>query len=289
MGKKDKDRSNFSKMLKENQKVIRVATKDDFISLADATENTISKIVASPLDGVIPVSSTEAAENALQGCKLNISTAYAQNVFSMYEFSLKYRATKQTLIIPVHEDDLEDIWDAKYAGYGPLKDRSNLKLVLDKFPEKAKKKVANWAKEDDAPAIFVIRIPDLIVFHGDIKKNEVSKSTEFDIIIEIIRSGKSLSKLKKKRPEDFDTLSNFFVTSTVKVLKDFGVSCVHIPLVKDLYDDPHNYARSWVKALSEDKNLVSRVIFCTSDPDELVSFNQQLMEDVLNLAGVDIM
>lgn len=291
MGKKNKEKTSFSKMLKENQKVIRVATNDgEEKDLATLTSETLENLVASPLDGMIPVSSSEAAENAVKGAtKLSISTAYAQSVFSMYEFALKYYGTKQTLVVTVSEKDVEDIWDANAQAYGPLKDRSNLKLVLDKFPEKAKKKVMNWAEEDCVPALFVIRIPNLVVFHGDIKKNAVSKAKFFDLVIEVIRSGKPMPKLKKKRPDEFARISQFVVDSTVRVLKEFGASCAHIPLNKDLYDDPHDYATMWCKALVDEKNnLLTRVVFCTPDPDELVSFNAQLTEDMLKMVGFDI-
>ena len=291
MGKKNKEKTSFSKMLKENQKVIRVATNDgEEKDLATLTSETLENLVASPLDGMIPVSSSEAAENAVKGAtKLSISTAYAQSVFSMYEFALKYYGTKQTLVVTVSEKDVEDIWDANAQAYGPLKDRSNLKLVLDKFPEKAKKKVMNWAEEDCVPALFVIRIPNLVVFHGDIKKNTVSKAKFFDLVIEVIRSGKPMPKLKKKRPDEFARISQFVVDSTVRVLKEFGASCAHIPLNKDLYDDPHDYATMWCKARVDEKNnVLTRVVFCTPDPDELVSFNAQLTEDMLKMVGFDI-
>lgn len=289
MGKKEK--TNFSKMLKENQKVIHVLNTDgEEKDLAEITNETLEAIIASPLDGMIPVSSSEAAENVVPGAmKLSISTAYAQSVFSMYEFALKYQATKQTLVVVVPEKEVEDIFDANYASYGPLKDRSNLKLVLDKFPEKARKKLANWEEESEIPGMFVIRIPNLVVFHGDIKKNTTSKAKFFDLVIEVVRSGKSLPKLKKKRPEEFTALSNFIVESTVRVLKEFGASCAHIPLDKDLYDEPHEYASMWANALSAEKNgILTRVVFCTSDPDELVSFNAQLTEDMLKIMGFEI-
>lgn len=290
MGKKEKEKSNFSKMLKENQKAIRILTNDGEKDLADLTNATVEALIASPLDGMIPVPSSEAAENAVAGASsLCISTAYAENVFSMYEFTLKYSKTKQTLIVPVSEKDIEDIWDANYSGYGPLKDRSNLKLVLDKFPEKAKKKLANWAEEGEIPALFVIRIPNLVLFHGDIKKNAVSKARFFDLVIEVVRSGKSMTKLKKKKPEEFATVSKFVVDSTVRVLKEFGVSCAHIPLDRDFYDEPHDYAKMWVDALTEEQNnLLTRVVFCTPEPDELVSFNAQLTESMLNKVGFNI-
>ena len=290
MGKK-KEKSNFSKMLKENQKVIRVLTSDgEEKDLAAITNETVDSIVASPLDGMIPVSSSEAAENAVPGAmKLAISTAYAQSVFSMYEFALKYQSTKQTLVVVVPEKDAEDIWDSNYASYGPLKDRSNLKLVLDKFPEKAKRKIADWGSESEVPGMFVIRIPNLVVFHGDIKKNTTSKAKFFDLVIEIVRSGKSMSKLKKKKPEEFADMSKFVVDSTVRVLKEFGSSCAHIPLDKDFYAEPHEYASLWARALNDDKNnILTRVVFCTPDPDDLVSFNAQLTEDMLKLAGFEI-
>ena len=155
MSKKNKEVS-FSKMLKENCKVIKVLKDSEEKALADVTEDTLNDIVASPLDGMIPVTSSEAAENVVPGAtKLTISAAYAQNVFSMYEFALKYNTTKQTLVVIVPEKEIEDIFDADYAGFGPLKDRSNLKLVMDKFPEKAKKKLVNWAEESEVPGMFV--------------------------------------------------------------------------------------------------------------------------------------
>lgn len=291
MGKKQKEKSSFSKMLKENQKVINIMTSEDEMkNLSTLTNEALDGIIASPLEGMIPVSAAEAVANAVPGATgLSVSTAYAQSVFSMYEFALKYNDIKQTLVLAVPAGEIEEILDANYSGYGPLKDRSNLKLVLDKFPEKIKKKMVNWAADGEVPALFVIRIPNLVIFHGDIKKNAPSKAKFFDLVIEVIRSGKSLPKLKKKRPEEFAATSRFFVESTVKVLKEFGVSCAHIPLNKDLYVDPHDYASLWCKELTADKNgILTRIVFCTPDPDDLVSFNHQVVEDLLAQTGVTV-
>ena len=55
-----KKKGSFGKVLKENAKKIRIAVGDETKSVAEMTEDTIGAITASPVDGVIPVSSAEA-------------------------------------------------------------------------------------------------------------------------------------------------------------------------------------------------------------------------------------
>lgn len=288
MGKKKK-KMTFAKMLKENQKDITVMHQDKKKTVAELTAETVKAITAAPLEGMIPVSSGEAAENTLPDIKqLSVSTSYAQNVFSMYEFALKYTGTKQTLVVSVQEDDIWDMLNPTYPGYGPLRERTNLSLVLDKFPDNYSKKVTTWANKENGkvPDMFIIRIPNLIIFHGNIQKKEPSKAKFFDLIIQVIRSEKSLPKLRKRNEAKFDETVAFYVEGTAKALKNLGVSCAHIPLESDFFKDPHDYARLWGEKLTEEKNkILMRVIFCTPDPDVLVSFNSEIGKTLSEKTG----
>lgn len=290
MGKKKnkKKPNSFTKMLKENQQKITVLYQGEKKTVSEATNDTVKEITAAPLEGMIPVSSSEAAENALTDIKqLSVSTSYAQNIFSMYEFALKYSDVKQTLVVGVQEDDIWNILNSDYPGYGPLKERTNLSLVLNKFPQNYSKKLTNWANNDNGkrPDMFIIRIPNLIIFHGDIQKGEPSKSKFFDLIIQVLRT-RPLAKLKKKKPAEFKDTVNFYVEGTSRALKNLGVSCAHIALDPDFYKDPHDYAELWCEKLCDEKNkILMRVIFCTPDPDVLVSFNAQITESLSEKVG----
>lgn len=288
--KKSKEKKTFSKMLKENASNIKLDAGDG-ITLDKQTQNTLENVIATQVSSLIPVPVSEAVKNAdTDVSRLSLSTVYAESIFSLYEFALKNTGVKQTLVLYVPEDEIEDIFDDDYPGYGPLKDRTNLKLILDKFPDKARKRLFNWQASVDGNGtkdMFVIRIPDIVIFHGDIKKDQQCKSKLFDLVITVLHAERKMTKLKKKDGDAFAEASAYYVDTTVSVLRKLGVSSAHINLCSDLFDDPHDYAKLWTKHLFDEKDkILTRLLFCTSDPNVLVSFNAQVKEDLLGEVGV---
>ena len=293
MGKNKKSKD-FTKMLKENQKKITVMVKDERKTVQQLVNESVEGIVATSLGGIMPVSAAEAVESSLPDSKgLAISAHYSSAVYSMYQFILKNKDAKQTLIITlpssvINEDDsISDMIKGEEGEFDGLSDRSDLDLVLDKIPEKQKKRLVKWAEEKGNTDIFVLKIPNLLLFHDVIKKKEPSKANLYDLVVQFVRTDKSLKKIKKKDNEQFREISKFICEKSVSVMKDFGVSCAHIYIDPRYFIDVHDYAHDWAEALSngisEKNKILNRIIFCTPEPDTLVSFNQQLKDETAGL------
>lgn len=278
MGKKH---MKFSKMLKENAKKITVTKDGEEKTLAEMTQATIDNIVMVPHDGMIPVTVSEAAKNTVEGeSSLTIATNYSDSVYSMYEFALKYE-NKQTLVLTLPADDVDEIFDGEEDSR--LKEflfgRSNLKMVLERVPEKRIQKLKNWAKEKDVKKVesYIIKFPELVLFCKEIKKHGPSNVKIFDLVVQVVRSPKSIRKLKKKNQKEFEETISKIVEDLSSTLKQLAIGCCHMNLDDRFFDDPHDYARIWAKFLDEDiTKILNRMIFCTSDIDTMVSFNGEM-------------
>ena len=279
-----KKKGSFSKVLKENAKKIRIMVGEETKSVAEMTEETVGAITASPLDGIIPVSSTEAVENSIPGeSGLTVMTTYAKVVFTLYEFALKNPSIKQSLIMQLPASDVENILDADFgAEYESLFTHTNLKLILDSMSEKRKNRLVKWSEETvNNPDIYVVKIPNVIFFYNTIKKGETANSRLFDLVLVFVRTKKELHKMKKKE-EQFAELSDWVVKSTVGILRDLGIGSMHLALNDDFFDDVHKFATSWAKNLStNDNKILNRVVFSTMDPDTLASFQYQINMDLI--------
>lgn len=279
MSKKGK-MPNFSKMLKDNEKKILVSVKGEEMKLTAVTESSVNDIICTALESVVPVSVTEAAENSVPGVKkITATTSYAQTAWSLYENALKNGDIKQTMLVLAPVSDFKDILNGVYEELEPLYSRTNIEMIMDKFPEKLSKRVGKWSEENEQiPDMFVVKIPNVILFTESIRKNEPCACKLFDLVICLVKSEKSLKKLKKKDKEEFDKTVEFAVSKTINILKDLGSSCVHVTIDDRFMDDAHDYADVWSKHLLEDasKGIIANVTFCTTDTDTLVSFNNNL-------------
>ena len=285
MSKKGKTPS-FSKMLKENEKKILVNVRGDEMKLSAATNASVDAIVCTSLDSVVPVSVSEAAENSVPGVKkISVATSYAQTAWSLYENALKNGDIKQTMLIMAPETDIDEFFSGDYEELEPLYGRTNIQLIMDSIPEKMVKRVKKWSDGENSkvPDMFIVKIPNVILFTDSIKKNVPCSSKLIDIVVCFIRSGKSLKKLAKKDREKFESIVDFSVSKAISVLKDFGSSCVHTMVDSRFMSDPHDYADTWAKYLLEEreKGIISSVTFCTTDTDVLVSFNSQITKEFL--------
>ena len=284
-----KKKGSFGKVLKENAKKIRIAVGDETKSVAEMTEDTIGAITASPLDGVIPVSSAEAVENSIPGeSGLTLMTSYAKVVFTLYEFALKNPTIKQSLVMQLPASEVENILDGDFGmEYDSLFTHTNLKMILDGMSEKRKNRLCKWSEETvNNPDIYVVKIPNVIFFYNTIKKGETADSRLFDLVLVFVRTKKDLHKLKKKE-EQFTELSDWVVKSTVNILRDLGIGSMHISLNDDFFDDVHKFATAWAKNLStNDNKILNRIVFSTMDPDTLASFQHQVKTDLIT-AGIN--
>lgn len=283
MSKKGKTNS-FAKALRENQKKINVMVEgwEEEKSLAEVTEETVNGIIATPISGMIPVTITEAVENALNDLPyLAISTLYTEAVYSAYELGMKNLGKRQTLIVPLTADAADDPFvDQRFSSViDVLQKNTNIGLVLDEMPKKVFKKVRLWAEDENAGRMFIIRIPNLMMFHDNIVKGKTATPVLFDLVVLFTNAtSKALRKAKKKSPDDFKDFTTDFVKDTISVVRNFGASSVHIPLWQEFYPDEYEAARIWAAQLTDDANKVQtlkRLVFSTTDPNYLISFNQE--------------
>lgn len=285
MSKKGK-MPNFSKMLKENEKKILVSVKGEEMKLSVVTDASVNDIICTALESVVPVSVTEAAENSVPGVKkISASTSYAQTAWSLYENALKNGDIKQTMLILAPVSDFKDILNGVSSELESLYSRTNIEMIMENFPEKLAKRVSKWSEEkNQIPDMFVVKIPNIVLFTESIRKNEPCASKLFDLVICLVKSEKSLKKLKKKDKDEFTKTVDFAVSKSINILKDLGSSCVHVTIDDRFMDDPHDYADIWSKHLLEDasKGIISNVTFCTTDTDTLVSFNNTLTNAFLD-------
>ena len=285
MSKKGKTVS-FSKMLKENEKKILVTVKGEEMKLSAATSASVDGIICTSLDSVVPVSVSEAAENSVPGVKkVSVQTSYAQTAWSLYENALKSGDIKQTMLIMTPESDIDDVLSGDYADLEPLYGRTNIQMIMDAIPEKLVKRITKWhnAEKKMDLDMFIVKIPNVILFTDSIKKNVPCSTKVFDLVFCFVRTPKSLKKLAKKDVEKFDEAVEFSVARTISVLKDFGSSCVHTTIDDRFMIDPHDYAEVWAKNLiaESEKGIISNFTFCTTDTDTLVSFNNQITNEFL--------
>lgn len=278
--------SKFSKMLKENAKKITIKVKDEERSLHSLTEETVENLVATNADSIIPASTTEVAEESLGTKSLGIGITYSRMPFSMYEFAIKHGTAKQTMVLTLEAENYTKILNCSLEDLDVLSSRTNIQMIMDKMPAKVVKKLENFAENEEGKNdAFVLKIPNIVLFYDTIKKKEVSPAKLFDLVVVLVRTKKSISKLKRKNPDLFKNLCSSVVEQTVSVMANMGITCSHIRMDSLFYEDPHVYASNWVKSLTENdaaQKILERVIFCTNDVDTLAQFNAQIRAELVN-------
>lgn len=285
MGKKNKDA--FSKVLKENRKKIEIVVNSqdgETKTLAEMTDESIAAITGTPIESLVPVTVTEAAENSVNDLQYTaIRTTYTDALYSLYEMGIK-TGQKQTLLVPLTSDAVgeleedENFHDILYA----LWKNTNLCLIWEEIPRKIMKRAEAWASDESGDPMFVIRIPNICMFYSTIQKNVAASPLMFDLIIAITNvSAKSLKKAKKSGSDRFSEFQKDFATSMVKIINNFGASSVHTPLWLRFFADEEDAAVSWVDALKAAKPAtLKRLSFATPDAVTLLSFNRNLIENV---------
>lgn len=288
-------KNTFSKALRENQKRINVKLpgSDEEIRLVDATERSVEGISATPIDAMMPITAPEILENADTDLPyLAIRTSYTESVFSLYEMGIKSPAgRKQTIVVPLTLDAADDLWGDANVRLNSVVDilrrNTNIALIVDKFPKKVLKRVSSWADDEESARMFVIRIPNILMFHENVVKKQVATPFAFDLVIVITNTKeKSLRKAKKRDKDTFDKFSEIFVRDIAAVLENFAISSVHFPLWGEFYRDPYVAAHIWAAGLAEKKTpVLKRVIFATPDPEYLICFNQEAIRTINNDEG----
>lgn len=286
--KKKKDKTkNFTKMLKQHWEDIMIQTPDGDETLKHVTEDAANAITATTTEGVIPVDVNEAIENSVPSTETLMTTSFAKPSYSTYEFALKYKTAKQTMLLYLEAEDIDYFLSGKHQVTEGLYEKSNIGLVLNKMPAKIENRLSAWADADDGEELFILRIPDLVFFYREIKSGEVALTRRFDLIVQFMKTEKGLRKLAKSKREYLDFMDRM-VSSTVEVLNAYGTSCVHLGIDDTVFGTSNcaDYADTWCKyLLRSEKSLLKRLVFCSGDSLILSTFGGQLIKFVTNKDG----
>lgn len=282
--KKASDYKDFISMLKDNKEKIYLMKNDEKISLSEAVTETVGNITAVVKEGIIPISSEDAAKKKTSGnCQINLH--YAKAPFTLYEYSMKHRTIPQTLVLTLTEEEVEDLFDFNVnPTVTTLMERTNIGLILKKM-EKQKTKIKNWLKQepDEAMEMFVVNIPDIVLFTSTIQKKEISKAVFFNLCIEVVKTKKKLSKLQKKDPDAYTDLCKSVLDNTLEVAISLGNSYVHIEPNFVFIPEVRPYMEYLVeKATNPPANsLINYIIYTFANTDELTEASNVLFEAVL--------
>lgn len=288
MSKKDQKKENkckdFIEMLKDNKDKIFVMSGEEKISLSDAVEKTIENITCVVKDGIIPISSEEATKKKTSE-GLNLEARYAKAPFVLYEYAMKYRKIPQTMVLTLTPNDVEDLFTYNVnSTITTLMERTNIALILKKMT-KAKTKIKNWLESDSEKDldIFVINIPDIVLFTNTIKKKEVSNSVMFNLCIQVVKTKKKLSKLRKKDPDKYEEVLTSVFDETLNIAISLGNSYLHMELNDTFMPDVRKYFEHVVEAIKEPttEKLINRIIYSTIDTNQLVEASNVLFETVI--------
>lgn len=259
MAKKKKNKKKdslafFMEMLEKNQKHINITENEKTVSLKDKTESSIEAARAVPFDAVIPVSSADAAkEKSSEAFKT--TCYYTTPIFKLFEVSIA-STVRQTMVMTVDANDMETLFEpGMNETITNLMGKTNLSMVV-KDLAKLRKKFDKWAGRelDETPFdMFVITIPDLILFTNKIRKDEASDALLFNLVIQVVKTRKSIAKIKKKG--NIEDLSKFVIKCTIENIKNLGLSNVIMELNDDMSEDYYELAENWAINLKGDEDL----------------------------------
>ena len=270
----------FVSALKENQKKIFVMNGEEKVSLEDAVDASVANITSVPKDGVIPITSDEASKKRDES-EIQADIRYAKTSFTLYEYAMKYYKTRQTLVLTMTQNDVLDLFVFNACEtVNTLMERTNIALILKKM-EKAKKKLEKWLEREPETdyEMFVLNIPDIVLFTNVLKKKEVSNSVMFNMTIQVVKTKKSISKMKKKDSEAFEEMCKSIKADTLKNAINLGNASIHIDVADAFMTDAAESASQWSSAILDDesnKKLFNRIIFSTDDSNNLVTFSNEL-------------
>lgn len=278
MSKKKKNKKaeykSFIGMLKDKQKKIFIMKGDEKVSLTDAVDQTVKNITSVPIDSVIGVSSEDAVKNR-DSYNTIFTARYAKAPFTLYEYAMKYPKRPQTFVLTVTPNEVEDIFDYESnKNISVLMERTNIGLILKKA-EKAKNRLKNWLKTEPENDIdmFVLNIPDIVLFTDVLKKDEVSKSVLFNITIQVIKTKPSINKIKKKNEEKYKEVVEKVIDLTLKSSVLLGNSFIHIPVEGLFMGDLSEYGKTWISHVvdTDNEKAINEIVFSA---DNSVDFTE---------------
>lgn len=290
MGKKKKKTKHvetLTEVLKENKKLIFVKKDENTkVSIAEATEESAENVTAVPVAGVLAVSAEDVAGRK-KLADSQIQMRYAKPVFTMYENALKMES-KQTLMLTYTIDEAAEAINEAEKGsiLYELSKRTNVQNILKKM-DRPFNKLNKWisAEPSEEPEIFVIHIPDVVMFTKTVKMNEVSESIRFDLLIQVVKTHKKITKIFNKDEDRYHEINHRLRESTIQLIKDLGIVCPNIQ-IDDAYNTLGNeISLVWKtlleKEFSNDGTLakyVDKLSFTTENSNVFIEFSNAMNE-----------
>jgi hypothetical protein len=196
---------------------------------------------------------------------------------------------RQTLVITINAEDVPYAFKTgSNESITNLLERTNLSLVLNDI-NKPMKKLNKWVEseaEEDMD-MFVINIPELVMFTNKIRKDKISEGLFFNLTIQVIKSNKSIEKLKKKG--QIETLSKFIIKCTLENIKSFGNTSVVIELTDDFSEDWQELAENWRIMIQNDEGIskiVNRISFTITNGTGFAIMTNELWNALSNTKSV---
>lgn len=263
MAKNKKNKKNelihFNEMLEENIKHISVLKDEKGVDLSDLVSESASKTTAVPFDAVVPVSAADAAKEK-KNIVFSKGVFYTSAVFKLFENAMSMQS-KQTIILTVDAEDVPYIFEPGVnETITSLYGKTDLSLIFKEMA-RPKKKLEKWLQrslDESVPFdIFVLNIPDVVLFTNKIRKDKVSEGIFFNLCIQVVKSKKKVEKLKKKGK--IEELDKFIIKCTMENIKNLGMGSVVTELTEAFAKDWYELAENWSIYLKADEDFVKMV------------------------------
>lgn len=282
MAKKKKDKKKnkgtlqaFNEMLAKHQKEIKIHIGDEDKTLKELTSDSAENVTAVTFDSVIPEDGKEIAKRSKESFEMK--AFLSSPIFKLFESGIS-SDSKQTLLLTIQDSDApylfaNDVNEDITTLYG----KSNLSLILNKM-DKPKRKLEKWCKSDAETDydVFVMRIPNVVLFTHKICKDELTNAIIFDIIVQVVKTKKKFSKIVKNE-DKLSELSKFVIKCTIETMKNFGSVSTIIPITSKFGVDEYQLGDDWASyALKDDafKNMINSVVFTSLSTNSYAIFDR---------------
>lgn len=279
--KKNKNSKSLIQILKDSKEKIAVfdTTTSTKSTLDEMIKKSIEGITSCETSSIIPVSASEAAEKK-EAIQFTIESRFAKHVFSMYEEAMRNTNVVQTICVTVPVDEAESIFDyGSNSTISVLLERSNLGLIVKKA-NKMKNRLSSWI-DDDHTESYIINIPKVVFFSGNIVAKETTPAILYNLMIQILPyTSKDLSKMRKKNNEKADKVQKQNISELITSAISVGnASCDIIICTDDFVTDIDSYVKDWKEVLNEDvRKCLNKIIFSFEKDIDFIPASRELRD-----------
>lgn len=242
------------------------------VTLCDVTETSASNATAVPFDAVIPVSADKAAKEKKVDFRLDAH--FSPMLYKLYEFIIT-KTAKYTAILTLDVEDLDCLWFLPTIE--ALAGKTNISLIADAM-DRQFKKLDKWAdtEPEEELDMFVIHIPDIVLFREKPVAEAVASQVQFDLILQFVKGKKSIKKTKKKKPE---ILNKFVVKCTAENIKSFGETDIILQVSDAFSKSYYDLGEAWIDLVKNDdtfKKVVNQLNFVSGNSDAYIMLSGEI-------------